>query len=236
MIDYQLSDVVLRGKRAPLRQAKDKGKAYRLDALVQLARGRTAEPLAEGLLVTGDALQRYFWCYRQGGIARSQDAAHVSALCAHLQEHVYLLAKVIPHRVYLRFAVPYRENGVTGLPHRTHHLPRSQSPLPARPPRKLKAFLPHLEPAKVNYPLHSRVYFLDSTYWKHNPLPICGRIKPGRYGEPPPTQGAGTSKSAQQSISRPSRLPYSSRTPSMLAPPSAYLPRLRQTNRWRRAT
>jgi hypothetical protein len=109
MLDYTLSADKLDDLRAAHRSMRNKREADRIEAVVLLAIGWTAEDAAEAFLVEPNRVRSHLKCYCEGGIdilrangtgvgrsACALDAQQLADLDAHLQENLYLSAKPLP--------------------------------------------------------------------------------------------------------------------------------------------
>ena len=88
MIDYRLGEAQLRELRLAHRQAADKREAYRINAVILLGDGWTAEQVAQALLIDPDTVRDYFKRYRQGGISRLCEVEYHGGVTTYGRRHV----------------------------------------------------------------------------------------------------------------------------------------------------
>jgi transposase len=104
MADYSLSASELADLRAAHRGTRDKREADRIKAVILLARGWSAEDVADALLIDPNTVRNHFKRYQQGGLPglrhvayRGSDCelsdADLTVLDTHLQTQLYLSAK-----------------------------------------------------------------------------------------------------------------------------------------------
>ena len=67
MLDYRLSVETIAELRRAHRSTRDKREAYRINAVLLLANGWSAEQVAEALLIDPNSVRNYFKRYREGG-------------------------------------------------------------------------------------------------------------------------------------------------------------------------
>ena len=68
MLDYSLTDQELAQLRTAHGRALNVREAYRINAVILLAQGRTPADVADALLIDADTVRGYFKRYRQGGL------------------------------------------------------------------------------------------------------------------------------------------------------------------------
>ncbi len=68
MVDYSLAAKELAELRTADRRTRDKCEAHRIKAVALLASGRTAEDIADALLIDPNTLRHHFKRYQQGGL------------------------------------------------------------------------------------------------------------------------------------------------------------------------
>ena len=103
MVDYSLPASELADLRAAHRATREKRDADRIKAVILLARGWSAEDVADALLIDPNTVRNHFKRYQQGGLPgllhvayRGSDCelseADLAVLDAHLQTQLYLSA------------------------------------------------------------------------------------------------------------------------------------------------
>jgi transposase len=201
MVDYHLSEAELRELRVAHRQAADKREAYRINAVILLGRGWSAEEVSEALLIDADTARSYFKRYKEGGVKllghvafRGSecwlDAAELAALDAHLSDTLYLSAKDIAHWVAEQFGVRYSESGMTALLHRLGYVYKKPKLVPGKAdPAAQEAHLEDYKKLKEDKGEHDPIYFMDATHPQHNPALAYGWIKRGEERAVPSNTG-----------------------------------------------
>jgi transposase len=201
MIDYQLTEAQLRELRLAHRQAGNKREAYRINAVILLGSGWTAEQVAQALLIDPNTARDYFKRYRRGGIPLLRQVAfrggtcwltadELSVLDVHLQNNLYLSAKDIAHWVEQRFGVHYGESGMTALLHRLGYVYKKPKLVPGKAnPAAQKAFLETYERLKADKGMGDPIYFMDACHPQHNPAAAYGWIRRGETREIPTNTG-----------------------------------------------
>ena len=201
MIDYRLTEAQLRELRLAHRRAGNKREAYRINAVILLGSGWTAEQVSQALLIDPDTARDDFRRYRRGGIPLLQQVAFRGGTCwltadelavldAHLQTHLYLSAKEIAHWVEQHFGVRYGESGMTALLHRLGYVYKKPKLVPGKAdPAAQEAFLETYEKLKADKGVGEPIYFMDACHPQHNPAAAYGWIRRGQPREIPTNTG-----------------------------------------------
>jgi len=201
MVDYSLPAKQIAELRAAHRRTRDKREADRIKAVVLLASGRTAEDVADALLIDPNTVRNHFKRYQQGGLPgllhlayRGSDCelseAQLAVLDAHLQTHLYLTAKEVAVWVEETFAVVYTVSGMTALLHRLGYVYKKPRLVPGKAdPEAQRAFLEQYEKLKQDKGRDDPIYFVDAAHPQHNPVIACGWIKRGEEREVPTNTG-----------------------------------------------
>jgi transposase len=201
MIDYSLPAQELAELRAAHRRTRDKREADRIKAVVLLASGRTAEDVAEALLIDPNTVRNHFKRYRQGGLPGLLQLAYrgsigelgeaeLALLEAHLQLHLYLSAKDVAAWVEETFEVAYTVSGMTALLHRLGFVYKKPRLVPGKANREAQeAFLAQYEELKKNQGENDVILFMDAVHPQHNPVLGYGWIKRGETHEVPSNSG-----------------------------------------------
>ena len=201
MVDYSLPAKELAELRAAHRRTRDKREADRIKAVVLLASGRTAEDIADALLIDPNTVRNHFKRYRRGGLPALLHLAYrgsgcelgeaeLSVLDAHLQEHLYLSAKDVAAWVEETFEVAYTVSGMTALLHRLGFVYKKPKLVPGKADREAQeAFLAQYEELKKNKGENDVVLFMDAVHPQHNPVLGYGWIKRGEERPVPSNTG-----------------------------------------------
>ena len=201
MVDYSLPTQKIAELRAAHRRTRDKREADRIKAVVLLASGRTAEDVAEALLIDPNTVRNHFKRYQQGGLSgllhvayRGSDCelseADLAILDAHLQDQLYLSAKDVAAWVEETFAVAYTVSGMTALLHRLGYVYKKPKLVPGKADRQAQeAFLATYQELKENKGEDDVILFMDAVHPQHNPVLGYGWIKRGEDREVPSNTG-----------------------------------------------
>ena len=201
MVDYSLPAQKIAELRAAHRRTRDKREADRIKAVVLLASGRTAEDVAEALLIDPNTVRNHFKRYQQGGLSgllhvayRGSDCelseADLGVLDAHLQDRLYLSAKDVAAWVEETFAVAYTVSGMTALLHRLGYVYKKPKLVPGKADRQAQeAFLATYQELKENKGEDDVILFMDAVHPQHNPVLGYGWIKRGEDREVPSNTG-----------------------------------------------
>lgn len=201
MTDYSLPAQKIAELRAAHRRTRDKREADRIKAVVLLASGRTAEDVAEALLIDPNTVRNHFKRYQQGGLSgllhvayRGSDCelseADLAILDAHLQDQLYLSAKDVAAWVEETFAVAYTVSGMTALLHRLGYVYKKPKLVPGKADRQAQeAFLATYQELKENKGEDDVILFMDAVHPQHNPVLGYGWIKRGEDREVPSNTG-----------------------------------------------
>jgi transposase len=201
MIDYRLGQSELAQLRAEHRRTRDKRAAYRLNVVILLGSGWSAEQVAEALLIEADSARSYFKRYQEGGIEHLVhmaysggeawlDASELALLDAHLQCTLYLTAKEVAHWVEQHFGVRYSESGMTALLHRLGYVYKKPKLVPGKADAGAqRAFLEDYARLKERQGPNDALYFVDAVHPQHNPVLGYGWIKRGEERAIPSNTG-----------------------------------------------
>ena len=181
MIDYRLPEKELGELRQAHRESRDKRSAYRINAVILLASGWSAEQVAQALLIDPDTARNYFKRYKQGGLTPLLQVAYrgsepflddfeLTQLKLRLKEQPPLSAQEIVGWVAENFGVNYTESGMIALLHRIGYVYKKAKLIPGKadPQQQIK-FLDEYKKIKENKGEHDRIYFMDAVHPQHNP-------------------------------------------------------------------
>lgn len=192
MLDYSLSKWEITELRAAHRRALSVREAYRINAVILLAQGRTAMDVADALLIDPDTVRSYFKRYQQGGIElllrmsfvgseALLDATQRAELDTHLQSNLYPTAESVARWVKERWGVRYGASGMTAMLHRLGYRYNKPKLVPGKPDtERQEAFLKDYVNLKENKGEQDVVLFMDATHPQHNPVLAGGWIKRGK--------------------------------------------------------
>jgi transposase len=200
MLDYRLSPEILAELRRAHRRTRDKREAYRINAVLLLGGGWTAEQVAEALLIDPNSVRNHFKSYRDGGLKALGDEGYCGSECllgieqlAHLELHLkaklYPTAKAVAAWVEESFGVSYTPSGMTALLHRLGFVYKRSRLVPGKAdPQAQREFLADYQKLKETHP-DAPIYFMDAVHPQHNPLVGCGWIKRGEDQSIPSNSG-----------------------------------------------
>jgi len=195
MVDYSLPATELAELRAAHRRTRDKREADRIKAVVLLASGRTAEDVAEALLIDPNTVRNHFKRYQQGGLPGllhlayrgsdcELDEGQLAALDLHVQTRLYLTAKEVAVWVEEHFKVAYAVSGMTALRHRLGFVYKKPKLVPGKAERQAQeAFLAEYDTLKQSKGESDVILFMDAVHPQHNPVLGYGWIKRGEDRE-----------------------------------------------------
>ena len=201
MVDYSLPAQEIAKLRAAHRGTRDKRVADRIKSVVLLASGRTAEDVADALLVDANTVRNHFKRYRQEGLAGLQHLAYRGSACeldeaalavveGHLQTELYLSAKDVAAWVQETFGIAYTVSGMTALLHRLGFVYKKPKLVPGKADRAAQeAFLAQYEALKQHKGENDVILFMDAVHPQHNPVLGYGWIKRGEDREVPSNTG-----------------------------------------------
>jgi transposase len=192
MIDYRLDKQDLAELRKAHRNALNVREAYRINAVILLAEGWSAEHVGKALLLDVGIVRGYFKRYREGGLDQLLrmnsvgseallDADQRAELDAHLSSNLYQTAEAVARWVEDRFGVHYTTSGMTAILHRLGYGYKKPKVVPGKAdPERQEAFLEEYRKLKENKGKDEAVLFMDATHPQHNPVLSGGWIKRGK--------------------------------------------------------
>lgn len=201
MADYSLPASELADLRAAHRGTRDKREADRIKAVILLARGWSAEDVADALLIDPNTVRNQWKRYRQGGLPALLHVAYRGSACelseadlavldAHLQTRLYLSAKDVAAWVEEIFGVVYTVSGMTAVLRRLGFVYKKPKLVPGKANREAQeAFLAEYENLKQNKSENDVILFMDAAHPQHNPVLGYGWIKRGENAEVPSNTG-----------------------------------------------
>lgn len=201
MVDYSLPASELADLRAAHRGTRDKREADRIKAVILLARGWSAEDVADALLIDPNTVRNHFKRYQRGGLAGllhvayrgsdcELDGAQLAELDAHLQGELYLSAKDVAAWVEETFGVADTISGMTAVLHRLGFVYKKPKLVPGKADRAAQeAFLAQYAELKKNKGENDVILFMDAVHPQHNPVLGYGWIKRGEDREVPSNTG-----------------------------------------------
>jgi transposase len=193
MLDYQLDQQELTELLAAHRAARDVREAYRINAVILLAKGRPAADVADALLIDPDTVRDYYKRYKKGGITGLLRMSYIgreallndlqlAELELHLRTHLYLTAEAVARYVEKQWGVRYTPSGMTAVLHRLGYVYKKAKLEPGKHPEVdvQEAFVEKYENIKKNKEEGDVLCFMDATHPQHNPVIGCGWIKRGQ--------------------------------------------------------
>jgi len=201
MTNYTLPPHELAQLRVKHRLIREKRYADRIKAVILLGSGWSPEQVAEALLIDPDTVRGHFKRYKQGGAEGLITNAYrggegwlseeqLTALDLHLQHTLYLTAKDVARYVEERWEIRYSERGMNALLHRLGYVYKKPKLVPGKADGEAqKAFVKTYEKLNENKGPGDRIYFMDATHPRHNPVLGYGWIKRGVEREIPSNTG-----------------------------------------------
>ena len=192
MIDFRLDPQALAELREAHRKALNVREAYRINAVILLAEGWTAEYVGKALLLDPDTVRSYFKRYRTGGLEQLLrmnyvgseallDAEQLAELDAHLAKNLYQSADAVARWVKERFGVQYTPSGMTALLHRLGYRYKKPKLVPGKADaERQEAFVEEYKKLKEDKKKDDVILFMDATHPHHNPVLGGGWIKRGK--------------------------------------------------------
>ena len=181
MLDYTLSDDQMAELRQAHRQARHKRDAYRINAVILLASGWSAEQVSQALLIDADTARQYFKRYRHGGLSdllavayrgsasalsKDSEATLLSQLKTHAPSSTHEVIDWVKENLRIRYSI----SGITAWLHRKGFSYKRPKRLPGKAEADLQdAFLEQYRNIKENKKMCDAVYFVDAAHPQHNP-------------------------------------------------------------------
>jgi transposase len=177
MLDYQLDQQELTERLAAHRAARDVREAYRINAVILLAKGRTAADVADALLIDPDTVRDDYKRYKKGGVTGLLRMSYIgreallndlqlAELERHLRTHLYLTAEAVARYVEKQWGVRYTQSGMTAVLHRLGYVYKKAKLEPGKPPEVdvQEAFVEKYENMKKNKAEGDVMYFMNATH------------------------------------------------------------------------
>lgn len=174
------------------RGAKNKKDADKIKSVYLLSRGKTAQEIAEVLMLDIDTIGNYRKRYEAGGVPGllktnyfgsepMLSCAEITELSAHLEIQTYLTVEAIVGHVKLVYNVHYSISGMRQLLHRLKFVYKKAKTIPGKANAELqKAYLIMLDEILKNKGEHDAHYYLDGVHPQHNTQLAYGWIKKGQ--------------------------------------------------------
>jgi len=174
------------------RAAKNKKDADKLKAVYLLSRGKTAQEIAEVLMLDVDTIGNYRKRYEVSGVSGLLKnnyfgsepmlrCSEIKELTAHLEVETYLTVEAIVDYVSRVYKVNYSISGMRQLLHRLKFVYKKAKTLPGKANEELqKAYLEMLSKVLKAKGEHDVHYYLDGVHPQHNTQLAYGWIRKGR--------------------------------------------------------
>ena len=173
------------------RQCREKKNAYKINAVLLLAKGWTYPQIEEALLLDERTVRRYKDIYIEQGIdglfvdnyKGSQgylSKEQKKELTAHLEEHIYLKSSEIVDYIKKKFQVVYTPEGLVPLLHKLGFGYKKAKHIPGKCDlQKQRNFLRKYKRIRKNMGENDSLYFTDAVHPTFNSIPSYGWIKKG---------------------------------------------------------
>ena len=174
------------------RSATNKRDADKIKAVYLLSRGKSAQEIAEALMLDIGTIGNYRKRYESDGIRGlltdnylgsepMLSCAALEELSAHLEIETYLTVEVIVEYVNQRYNVAYSISGMRQLLHRLNFVYKKAKTIPGKANAELqRAYLVFIEETLKNKGEHDAHYYLDGVHPQHNTQLAYGWIKKGQ--------------------------------------------------------
>lgn len=174
------------------RAAKNKKDADKIKAVYLLSRGKSAQEIAEVLMLDIDTVGNYRKRYEADGVAGllknnyfgsepMLSCAEIEELSAHLEIQTYLTVEAIVEHVKQVYNVNYSVSGMRQLLHRLNFVYKKAKTIPGKANAELQqAYLNRLAEVLEAKTEHDAHYYLDGVHPQHNTQLAYGWIKKGR--------------------------------------------------------
>lgn len=174
------------------RAAKNKRDADKLKAVYLLSRGKTAQEIAEVLMLDVDTIGNYRKRYESAGVSGllknnyfgsepMLSCAELKELTAHLEVQTYLTVEAIVEHVQQVYNVRYSISGMRQLLHRHKFVYKKAKTMPGKANAELqKTYLKMLAEILEAKGEHDAHYYLDGVHPQHNTQLAYGWIKKGQ--------------------------------------------------------
>jgi len=174
------------------RSAKNKRDADKIKAVYLLSRGKTAQEIAEVLMLDEDTINNYRKRYEDGGVKGllkhhyigsepMLSSAELIELSAHLEIETYLTVEAIVEHVKQTYQITYSVSGMRQLLHRIGFVYKKAKTIPGKANAELqKAYVEFLNKTLAAKGEKDAHYYLDGVHPQHNTQLAYGWIKKGK--------------------------------------------------------
>jgi transposase len=192
MLDYHLRPDQLAELRRAHRGALNVREAYRINAVILLAAGWSAQQVGTALLLDPDSVRTYFKRYQHGGLDELLRMSFIGSeallndtqlreLEVHLRLHLHHTVQAVIRWVEEHFGVRYARSGMTAVLHRRHFVFKKTKRIPGKAQAKQQQeFITEYHKLKENKGKNEVMLFMDATHPQHNPIVGRGWIKRGQ--------------------------------------------------------
>jgi len=188
MKNFKLTNKELQQLRVAHKSSVNKKHAYKINAVILLGTGWSAEEVSKALLLHVDTIGNYVKNYKLGGIhgllqtlyqGRSPMLSHEQQmkLKSHLAEYTYSDTKEISEYIRKTYDVKYSLSGITNILHNlgfTYKKPKS-TPRPSDTLEQMK----HLKKYENARRSGAQIYFMDGCHPHYNSRPDYGWVLKG---------------------------------------------------------
>ncbi len=192
MKNFHLSDDELALLRKAHRAERNKGAAYRLNAVILLGSGWKLRDVKDALLIDDETLRSYVDKYKTSGIEGLLQTNHKGRanrlnnlqrkqLCEKLEEDIFLTTLCVIKYVKDEFNVSYAPSGMRDLLHRLGYEYKKPKLVPGNPDREMQEiFVEQYEAFMEAKSDDDEILFVDAVHPEHNTMAAYGWIKRGQ--------------------------------------------------------
>ncbi len=189
MRNFDLSAEEIQELRVAHKLVKNKGDAYRINAVVLLGTGWSLEEVKDALLLDDETLRNYVQNYKIGGLEQllqknykggspKLPIEYLKVFISELESNIYLSTKSICEYVKREFNIDYSISGMTALLHRLGYVYKKPKVVPGNANEDAQEyFLNEYLQFMKNKKETEAVFFVDAVHPTWNSLAAYGWIK-----------------------------------------------------------
>jgi transposase len=194
-MDYNLSQKELEALRKAHRATRDRRLADRIKVVYDLGRGKSAESIADYLMMDETTVRNYFAIYKEKGINGLLVLHHAGRtpyltadqkeqLTRFLDENILTSTKEVIAYIHQTFGVRYKRSGVTKLLHELGFSYKKPKKIPGKANRQLQEeFIAEYHLLRKNAYKDDVFLFMDGCHPMFNSIAASGWIRKGKDKE-----------------------------------------------------